>query len=234
MSKEQKISNWYNRLYSDKGINAMRPQEAYFVFLNYLHAQPGRKLLDIGCGTGHLLAVASQKELKTFGIDIAEEAVKIAKEISPTSFIRVGRAEELKFDSEEFDYITCLGSLEHFMDMKKSLSEMKRVTTRDALFCIMVPNLNYLFWRVIGRFGTSQQAVLERLLSLKQWHDFFAENGFEIVNIHRDTWYSKMNLFPLKNFLDILKMVIYKYVFPLLPLNYTYQFVFILRKSIAE
>jgi len=47
--------------------------------LDYLGAQKGRKLLDVGCGTGFLLLAAFKRGLKTYGIDISEEAIKIAK-----------------------------------------------------------------------------------------------------------------------------------------------------------
>jgi len=76
---EKEIKDWYNQRYATKGENAYRPFEAYHIFLDHLNIKPGRKLLDIGCGTGYLLKEADIRGLETYGIDISEEAVKIAK-----------------------------------------------------------------------------------------------------------------------------------------------------------
>lgn len=231
MVSEQEIKYWYNKRYVSKGIDSMRPYVAYPVFLDYLGVERGKKLLDISCGTGFLLLSASKKGLYTFGIDISEEAVKIAQNVSPDSFVSVSKGEDLKFVDNTFDYITCIGALEHFLDMNKGLQEMKRVAKKDAIFCIMVPNSNFIFWRVSGKAGTEQQEINENLLSLKQWKNIFINNGFKILNIYQDRWFTKqVNIFSAIDLFQIFKKVTLKLIWVFMPLNYTYQFIFILRK----
>ncbi|ENO12279.1 methylase involved in ubiquinone/menaquinone biosynthesis [Thermoplasmatales archaeon SCGC AB-539-C06] len=231
MPSEQEIKGWYNKRYAAKGVDTMRPYDAYPIFLDYLEAQEGKKLLDIGCGTGFLLRAASLKGLETFGVDVSEEAIKLAKKVSPKSFISVGKGENLKFEDNAFDYITCLGSLEHFLDMKKAIKEMKSVAKDNALFCIMVPNSNYFQWKISGKPGTNQQDINENLLSLKQWKTFFIEEKFEILNIYQDKWFmKKINIFSSKNLIKIIKKIINKLAWFFCPLSCTYQFVFILKK----
>ena len=58
---EQDIKNWYNKVYSSGQQQSMRPKEAYAVFLDYLDAQKGKKLLDVSCGTGFLLLNAVER-----------------------------------------------------------------------------------------------------------------------------------------------------------------------------
>ena len=217
---EQDIKSWYNKRYADRGFDSMRTADAYPVFLDDLQVEPGKALLDIACGTGYLLRAAAQRGLKTSGIDISEEAVKLARQTSPDSQVSVGKGEDLKFPDGTFDYVSCLGSLEHFLDMGKGLAEMKRVTGPDALFCVMVPNSNFLYWRVSGKHGTEQQDINEHLMSLKEWRGLFERNGFSVARVRQDRWPARKVRNPL-----------FRLVWALLPLKYAYQFVFILKKN---
>jgi ubiquinone/menaquinone biosynthesis C-methylase UbiE len=218
VTTEQDIKNWYNKRHSEKGEKAWRPYEAYSELLQYLKVVKGKSLLDVGCGTGYFLKQAASAGLQTYGVDISEEGVKIAQGISPTSKLQVGKGEELKFPDGSFDYVTCNGVLEHFLDMEKGIREIVRVGKSDAAFCIVVPNSDFLPWKLgIGK-GTQQQDINENLMSQKEWSDFFAKAGLHIVGVYQDMW-------PMKklNF-------IYKIIWSFLPLRYTYQFVFILKK----
>jgi ubiquinone/menaquinone biosynthesis C-methylase UbiE len=231
MVSEREIKAWYDQRHLSFGENAWRPFEAYSIFLDYLDVKAKRKLLDIGCGTGYLLRAANQKGLQTYGVDISGEGVRIAKKVSPDSQIIIGKGEDLRFPENSFDYITCIGSLEHFLDMKKGIKEMMKVGKKDALFCIVVPNINFLYWKFRRSKGTLQQDINENLLSLKQWKNLFIKEGLEILKIYQDKWFvKKINIFSSTNPLGIIKRMIYKLVCFFLPLNYTYQFIFILRK----
>jgi SAM-dependent methyltransferase len=228
---EQDIKDWYNRRYADRGADSMRPPDAYQVFLSTLGVQSGRTLLDIACGTGFLLHAAAQRGLKTFGTDISEEAVRLSKQTSPESEVIVGKGEDLKFPDGLFDYVTCLGSLEHFLDMNKGLGEMKRVSKPDALLCITVPNSNFLYWRVSGKHGTEQQDINEHLMSLSEWKDLFSRNGLEVVRIRQDRWpMKKIRPFATANPLRIVRDLTFKLVWSVLPLRSAYQFIFVLKK----
>jgi SAM-dependent methyltransferase len=232
MVNEKEIMDWYNQRYSARGEGSGRPYKAYPIFLDYLNVKPGGKLLDVGCGTGYLLKVADREGLETYGVDISDEGVKIAQKVSPNSKIFVGKGEELKFPDNFFDYVTCLGALEHFLSVENGVREMVRVAKRGALLCVVVPNINYLFWKNRNRKGTEQQDINENLFSLKQWKNIFLKEGCEIERIYQDRWLMKgTNIFASINPLEIVKRAVYKLVWIFLPLNLTYQFIFILRKK---
>ncbi|MDZ7715465.1 MAG: class I SAM-dependent methyltransferase [Balneolaceae bacterium] len=227
---KQEVKKWYNTHHHSFGKDSWRPPEAYHPFLNFIDIQPAQKMLDIGCGTGYLLKEASQRGLETFGIDISEEAVKISRHQSSLSVIKVGRAEALPFKDDTFDHIFCLGSLEHFLDIKKALNEMKRVARQGATFCIMVPNYNYLYWKFKPTRGTEQQEINEHLLSLDEWTKIFEDQGFKIQDIYKDQWpLYKAPASSSQNSLKWLKAILRKIVWRFLPLRYTYQFIFIMR-----
>jgi len=229
---EKDIQDWYNKRHHALERNAWRPYEAYPVFLDHLDVESDRKLLDVGCGTGHLLKAADQRGLETYGVDISEEGVKISRRVSPNSQISVQKGENLQFPDRFFDYVTCVGALEHFLDMGKGVKEMVRVGKDDALYCIVVPNFHYFFWKISKTRGTEQQGINENLLSLSQWRDLFVREGLSIAKIYQDSWPVKeTHVFSSLNPLRVGKRMIYKLIWTLLPLKYTYQFIFVLRKS---
>lgn len=232
MPTEKEIKDWYNQKHADKGENAWRPYEAYPAILDYLNVEKGKRLLDVGCGTGYLLKAAADKELETYGIDISGEAVKISRKISPKSKIMEGRGEEINYPDNFFDYVICYGALEHFSDMKKGLDEIVRVGREDALFCIVVPNVNFLYWKIIRKKGTEQSDINERLLSFHDWKHLFNERSFEILKVYQDRWpFRSIRIFSSINPFAVVKSAICKFVGFMLPLYYAYQFIFIMRKK---
>ncbi|MCD6594502.1 class I SAM-dependent methyltransferase [bacterium] len=232
MINEEKIKIWYNRRHSSLGQKSWRPFKAYHNFLDYLNIKSGGKLLDIGSGTGFLLKLANRNGLRTYGVDISIEGVKIAKNTSPDSIIIVNSGENLAFLDNTFDYITCIGVLEHFIDIENGIAEILRVAKDNAIFCIVVPNINYFFWKIKGKKGTIQQDINEHLFSLEQWENLFAKNGLKISEIHQDKWFMiKDKIFSSLNPIKITKKIIYKLIWLFMPLKNTYQFIFILRKN---
>ena len=184
------VKTWYNQHYAAKGLQSMRPAAAYPVFLDLLGATAGSRLLDVSCGAGSLLAAAQERGVNAVGVDLSDEAVRLAKRVAPAAEVAVGAGEALAFRNGTFDYVTCLGSLEHFLDMGQGLEEMKRVAKQNARFCIMVPNQDFLGWKVIGHQGTAQQDINEHLLPLAAWRRLFEQHGLSIARVTPDRWHA--------------------------------------------
>ena len=138
--KSKDIISDYNRIYSGPGI---RTTPRYYKWLaDLLGPKPGSMLLDVSCGEGLFLREASRKAnpLKTFGLDISDVAVSIAKNNTPGSILTVADGQRIPFRDKMFDYVTCLGSLEHYLDTDLGLRELNRVAKDEAQFCIVLPN----------------------------------------------------------------------------------------------
>ena len=225
MTDRTEISQWYDQHHAAHGSESWRPRESYHVFLNQLgvpaHGSGNeKKLLDIGSGTGFLLSLADERGLKTFGLDISPEGAKLAKSNSPNSDLRVGSGEEVPHDDNFFDYLCCIGVLEHFLDIPKGLAEMKRVTRPDARLCVVVPNQDFLLWKIKGVPGTAQQDINETLLSLAGWRRMIEEAGFEILSTHHDSYHAHKSNWLIR------------LAWAFLPLRFTYQIVFILKARV--
>lgn len=87
----------------------------YETCLSSLGSQPGRSLLDVGCGDGTFLVRARDQGFKVFGIDFDDRAVSIAKKIRKLEQVECGRWDSISRMSgwEQFDVITMFDVLEH-------------------------------------------------------------------------------------------------------------------------
>ena len=86
---------------------------------------PEDKILDIGCGAGQTLAVAYPNH-RTWGIDPDFDAVAYARVVAPNAKILCGRARELPWSDETFDFVIARVSLP-YTNIPLALSEIYRV-----------------------------------------------------------------------------------------------------------
>jgi SAM-dependent methyltransferase len=232
MPDANEVKTWYNQHYAAKGLQSMRPAAAYPVFLDILGAEPGKRLLDVSCGAGSLLAAARARDVDATGVDLSDQAVRLAKQVAPGARVAVGAGEALAFRDRTFDYVTCLGSLEHFLDMELGLREMQRVAKPAARFCIMVPNQDFLGWKLVGHQGTAQQDINENLLPLAAWRQLFERSGLAILDVLPDRWHAVrwragQGSNGIKRWVTGPALEV---AWRLLPLRWQYQFVFLLAR----
>lgn len=229
MPSADDVKSWYNQHYAARGLQSMRPLAAYPVFLDLLGARSGARLLDVSCGTGALLAAAAARGMQAAGIDLSDEAVRLARRVAPTARVVVGAGEALPFKDGTFDYVSCLGSLEHFLDMGQGLREMRRVATPGARFCIMVPNQDFIGWKVLGHHGTAQQDINENLLPLAGWRRVFEAEDFDVRQVVPDRWHAVRWRSGGQNGLArLVTGPVLEAAWRLVPLRWQYQFVFLL------
>ena len=223
------VKNWFDNTYNHRKFSYLRPAEAYEIFISLLKPNQGDKLLDVACGPGLLLKKAVEKGVNAYGIDISEVAIELSKNFVPDAETLLGNAEKLPYADRKFDFITCIGSLERFLDSRQSLNEMKRVAKPDARFCIMVRNSKTFSWKIYRQFlrRKKTEAHMEAK-NLPEWKDLFQSNGFEILSVHPDQWVG----FRLRRKIFFWKKVDFGKLQKIsLPLKYSNEFIFILRKK---
>lgn len=110
--------------------------------LNKLSRVSYRSLLDIGCGTGNLLAVLSEIEdgVRLAGLDISPGMIKVAKRrLDGRADIRVGDSENLPWADGTFDVVVSTDSFHHYPHPVRVLYEIRRVLGSDGLLIIAEP-----------------------------------------------------------------------------------------------
>lgn len=97
-----------------------------------LPLEPGARVLEIGCGAGHLTRRLAEREVDITGID----ANPSAAELAASSRVRTMRAESLEFEDDSFDAIVSVHAIEHIPALEAAFVEMARVLRPggDALF----------------------------------------------------------------------------------------------------
>lgn len=88
-----------------------------------LPLRPGQRVLEVGCGQGHLTARLAERGIDVVGIDANPKA----PEVAGSDRVRHMRAEDLDFDDAEFDAIVSVHAIEHIPPLEKAASEMARV-----------------------------------------------------------------------------------------------------------
>jgi len=140
---------------------------------------PDRSVLEIGCGTGDLLAAVRPR--RGLGIDLSWEMVRIAREKYPHLEFRPGDAEALDLD-ERFDYVILSDLVGVLEDIWRAFRELRRVVRPDTR--IVVTYFNYLWapaLRLAERVGLKMGQQAENWLPLGDLENLFYLNGFETI-----------------------------------------------------
>ena len=120
------------------------------------------------------------------GVDISKAALDICRNALPSAELSCGPAEILPFPDGQFDFVSCLGALEHFLDPERALFEMIRVSRPDAQFLLLVPNADFPPLRLGLYGGTEQSSVREEIRSLNSWQELFESVGLTVLRRWRD------------------------------------------------
>jgi SAM-dependent methyltransferase len=194
--------------------------------LRGIHIERGARFIDVGCGLGTTGLYLARQGAISFGIDISLEAVRSTFQSRGYAAVLQANAEFLPFADLSFGGATFMGTLEHFIDPVKALHEVKRVLTPGTQICFVVPNSDFFLFKFLG--GTGQLHEAPR--TYEGWHQLFEKEGLRIEAVYRDIGPS---VFEGGIWRGVLRRLVL-FAFNLLPIHYTYQFVFICRSLPAR
>lgn len=188
-NRQVEIKQWFDSIYTTKEFKYLRPIEAYEIFASILSPKKNTKHLDVACGLGLLLQTIQNKGPHVTGIDLSEVAIEKVKKLVPEASVQQGNAEQLPFEDEAFDSVTCIGSFERMLNRKQALKEQVRVGTKDAKYCFMVRNSEHFLWRVFQKpFGIYNKEGHQDAMNYEQWESLFAESGLKVIKVYPDQW----------------------------------------------
>ena len=106
---------------------------------DHYQLRPGQRVLDVGCGMGHLLYELTQvvPGLEINGIDLSRYALGHAKE-EIRERLQYGKAQEIPFGDNTFDLVISLAVLHNLkvFDLKKAVQEIERVSKGNSYIMV--------------------------------------------------------------------------------------------------
>lgn len=102
----------------------------------------GKRVLDVGCGTGYGTAYLANSAQSATGVDISSQAIRYARKQYKNSNLRFEQmnAESLTFADGSFDFVVSTENFEHLSDQKANLRHMARVLTGRGMLLLATPN----------------------------------------------------------------------------------------------
>ncbi len=143
-----------------------------------------KNLIDIGCGNGAFLSIFHKAApgVKLSGLDLSSEMVAQSRRRLPDADIVEGDAENMPFDAETFDAVSCHMSIHHHPHPNRSISEMYRILKKGG--CVVINELTgpaplrrFMNW-CFTKWPTGDHAVYSRT----EMEKMLREAGFEHIH----------------------------------------------------
>lgn len=99
------------------------------------HTESGKRVLDVGCGTGRLLSMLSNFD--RYGLDIS--AGYLLRAVQTGADVCLSKIEEMPYVDELFDTVVCTDVLEHVFDLHLAVTHLFRVVKPEGCLVVRVP-----------------------------------------------------------------------------------------------
>jgi SAM-dependent methyltransferase len=138
-------------------------------------------LLELGCLTGHFLALARRAGYEVIGIEPDPWAAEYARREFDLSIYEMP-APDLRFDDRTFDVIAMFHVMEHLTQPMETLLALRRILKDTGLLAIEIPIIDTLYPKTMGRRHRHYVFDHTLFLSRKLAAEFLRKAGFQILH----------------------------------------------------
>lgn len=140
----------------------------------------GKRLLEIGCGTGQWLSELAKAGYDAVGLDPSRNMLKTAMEKSRQPELILGRAESVPFETGTIDRLFCINAFHHFSQQERFMTEARRVLHNGGGILIigLDPHTGLDQWWIYDYFPQVIDIDQRRYPSTISLRKSMQENGF--------------------------------------------------------
>lgn len=155
---------------------------------------PDLRVLDVGCGTGALLAAIrlTEPETRLTGVDLSDEMLELARRrLGPKVDLRRSLAEELPFDDGGFDIVVSSSVLHFVRDPAAAIAHMRRVLAPEGSLVITDWCADYWTCRILDRVLRLSSGGHFRTYRTDELRALLGAAGFTNVHVehYRIDWF---------------------------------------------
>ncbi len=171
MNSYNKIANKYDERYKNEELkNIVNNLNDVINSNNY------KRIIEIGCGTGHWLQNLSSKKCKLFGLDFSNGMLKQAKlKTKSTNFV-CADANQIPFLYNTFDFIFLVNALHQFKNKKSFIKNAVSLLKPGGSFAVIgvfPASLDYEwyvydFFPSVYKFDLKRFPTLDKLIEMLQ------------------------------------------------------------------
>jgi SAM-dependent methyltransferase len=144
------------------------------------------RVLEIGCGVGHVLARLADR-CAVAGLDLSPEALRQARAVVPSAWLMQGSADRLPFADASFDAVLARHVLEHLPAPASAIAELRRVLRAGGTLVAAMPNPSSIMRPVKGaQWVGYRDPTHVSLLLPAEWQRLFGAAGFRLLDEHGD------------------------------------------------
>jgi len=167
----------------DEGFEGKASRRFYNLLLREVALSPGMSVLDVGCGTGALLArLCAGCDIDAHGIDMEQNMIDVAKNKHPLMDFSLSRCNETPFADKSFDVIVACMAYHHFDNKEGFAKEATRLLKDGGILYIADPRfpqplrktINAILRHVhtVGEFNTPDEIATK-----------FSAFGFSLLGV---------------------------------------------------
>ncbi len=171
----------------------------------------GKKVLDMGCGSGRFTNALAQQGCKlAIGVDLGDHGLKVAKQYAKKNKIRNVKfiktsVLKLPFKDNSFDFVFCKGVLHHTGNLNKGLYEIKRVLKKESYAFIYLYGSGGIFWntrkwmrKVISKIPIDYTIKVLRDIGMPSRRTIFVDSWYVPIEEHvnkknLENWFKNNN-----------------------------------------